>query len=646
MGMGKDSHHAYNKVVEQECNETTSGAADVEVGLVGGSEKGADALSCFNSPGVLFAWHGMDAHVRAKDKDGKEVEKQILHGVSGEAHAGEVLAILGPSGAGKTSLLNLLSARPSLGKHGRSAGTISIDGAEVAKEWQRGLGYVMQRDIFFEELTVQETLMFTAMLRLPFEWELEKKAQTVAELTELFGLEDVVNTKIGTQVERGLSGGEIKRVSIVNELLSDPQLLILDEPMTGLDSTRATLVMRILKTIASKQKTVILTIHQPSSVMFEQFDRIMLLAPGGHMVYQGGAQPGIGYFESLGFKMPPLWVPTDFWLDLISDETTAKQLIEAYNTGNGNGANGGVCHKHGEGAALNWNQPAPLTFQVWVLMLRGFKQLYHKELTKLNFALNAGLALLWGLLWFNVGSDLSDEAQGVVLGKNQTSTDAKEAMERFTDYVGIIFFFVAHWSWYPLFSGLNNFPAIKDMMIKERASQSYSTTAFFIAKVLCEIPVSFIMPAWFYIIAFPLVGFPLETFFSLFLVIMLNVQVSLALSMVISVVVMDQDKSIVYAIVIMAYQMCAGGYFADMLSMPWWINWVRFMSYWYYSLAMFFEIAVMPFGLDEQLDEINTQYSFSQMSIGTNITIMVLFTAVFRLVAYLQLLVTTKLEFK
>merc|ERR1711966_51848 len=219
-------------------------------------------------------------------------------------------------------------------------------------------------------------------------------------------------------------------------------------------------------------------------------------------------------------------------------------------------------------------------------------------------------------------------------------------MERFTDYVGIIFFFVAHWSWYPLFSGLNNFPAIKDMMIKERASQSYSTTAFFIAKVLCEIPVSFIMPAWFYIIVFPLVGFPLETFFSLFLVIMLNVQVSLALSMVISVVVMDQDKSIVYAIVIMAYQMCAGGYFADMLSMPWWINWVRFMSYWYYSSAMFFEIAVMPFGLDEQLDEINTQYSFSQMSIGTNITIMVLFTAVFRLVAYLQLLVTTKLEFK
>ena len=108
----------------------------------------------------------------------------------------------------------------------------------------------------WQELTVEETLMFTAMLRLPFAWPLEQKRAEVMRVVKLFGLEDVMNTKIGTQVERGLSGGEIKRVSIVNELLSDPQLLILDEPMTGLDSARAAQVMQILKSIAGKQKTV------------------------------------------------------------------------------------------------------------------------------------------------------------------------------------------------------------------------------------------------------------------------------------------------------------------------------------------------------------------------------------------------------
>jgi len=407
--------------------------------------------------------------------------------------------------------------------------------------------------------------------------------------------------------------------------------------MTGLDSTRAALVMRILKTIAFKQKTVILTIHQPSSAMFDSFDRIMLMAPGGRLVYQGHAHDALKHFESLGYQLPPLYVPTDFFLDLISDEDIVLNLVEAWPS-----AHGTISVATG-GGALHWTDPAPLWYQVWVLMVRGFKQQSKKELQGLNFGLNGGLALLWGFLWFQVGSDVSNQTEMI---RNGTSTSDAVSVDRFTDYVGIIFFFIAHWSWYPLFSGLNNFPAIKDMLIKEKASQSYSTTAFFIAKVLCEIPVSFVMPAWFYVLAFPLVGFPLQTFVPLFCVVMLNVQVSLALSMVISVLVMDQDKSIVYAIVTMAFQMCAGGYFADMTQMPWWINWVRYLSYWYYSLACFFDIAVKPFGVEEQLDILGDQYSFSQMSNRTNIGLMLLYTTIFRIVAYFVLLTTKKLEFK
>ena len=89
-----------------------------------------------------------------------------------------------------------------------------------------------------------------------------------------------------------------------------------------------------------------------------------------------------------------------------------------------------------------------------------------------------------------------------------------------------------------------------------------------------------------------------------------------------------------------------GGYFADMLLMPWWINWVRYLSYWYYSLALFFDIAVKPFGVDEVMDQLNTQYSFSQMSSSTNVMCMIAYAVVFRVISYFVLLTTRKLEFK
>merc|ERR1711871_512624 len=100
--------------------------------------------------------------------------------------------------------------------------------------------------------------------------------------------------------------------------------------MTGLDSARASLVMRILRTIASKQKTVIMTIHQPSSAIFQQFDRVMLMAPGGHLVFHGTAADASAHFDGLGHVLPPQWVPTDFWIDLISEEATAQPLIDAW----------------------------------------------------------------------------------------------------------------------------------------------------------------------------------------------------------------------------------------------------------------------------------------------------------------------------
>merc|ERR1712046_3853 len=113
---------------------------------------------------------------------------------------------------------------------------------------------------------------------------------------------------------------------------------------------------------------------------------------------------------------------------------------------------------------------------------------------------------------------------------------------------------IAQWSWAPLFQGLGNFPAIKDMLTKERASDSYSITAFFVAKVLCEVPVSLVLPLFFFLICYPMVGLAPQYALPLFLVTCLNVQVALSLSMLISVLVMDNEKSIIVAIAVMCFE--------------------------------------------------------------------------------------------
>lgn len=178
----------------------------------------------------------------------------------------------------------------------------------------------MQDDLFFSRLTVRETLDFTAAIRSPPSLSRSDRKQIVERVIASLRLQKCQHTRIGDQqFDKGISGGERKRVNIANELLHDPRILLADECTSGLDSSSAYTVIRLLKQLCEEGRTVIATIHQPSSQMFHLFDRIMLLAEG-HVAYFGAPSAAISYFTSIGFPFPEnAYNPADYMLELVID---------------------------------------------------------------------------------------------------------------------------------------------------------------------------------------------------------------------------------------------------------------------------------------------------------------------------------------
>lgn len=168
---------------------------------------------------------------------------------------------MGPSGAGKSSFLDILARKP---KRGTVTGSVLINNAIPARrQFKKLAGYVDQEDVLMGTLTVRETLMYSALLRLPRDMPLKVKQRRVEETLSELGIQHIADMPIGVPGRRGISGGEKRRVSIGKELVTSPSILFLDEPTSGLDSYNAYVVMECLKKLARVHKrTVVVTIHQ------------------------------------------------------------------------------------------------------------------------------------------------------------------------------------------------------------------------------------------------------------------------------------------------------------------------------------------------------------------------------------------------
>jgi ABC-type multidrug transport system ATPase subunit len=247
-------------------------------------------------------------------------DKVILNSVSGDVLPGQFLAIMGPSGAGKTSMLNVLADK-FLGKGiAQTTGVVLLNGKNVKElPYKFITAFVPQEDILIETLTVKETIEFSANLSLRLSSD-EKQAQVDTILQDL-NLVSCQDNTIGGIFKRGVSGGQKKRVSIGYELITDPSVLFLDEPTTGLDAYTALLLVQLLNRLARSQiRTVIATIHQPTSEIFAKLDQLCLMS-AGRTVYQGGALAAVEYFESFGYPCKKNYNPSDHIMKVLCDDT-------------------------------------------------------------------------------------------------------------------------------------------------------------------------------------------------------------------------------------------------------------------------------------------------------------------------------------
>uniref|UniRef100_A0A8R1DL26 ABC transporter domain-containing protein n=1 Tax=Caenorhabditis japonica TaxID=281687 RepID=A0A8R1DL26_CAEJA len=250
-------------------------------------------------------------------KKGKRQE--ILKRVSGVARPGELTFIMGSSGAGKTTLLNILTGRNL--KNIETHGEIIVNGREMhSVEMKKLSAYVQQDDVFIGMLTVRETLLFAANLRSPLKLDDEELTKIVDELLVMMSLKKCENTKVGSLSEKSLSRGERKRLAFACEILTDPPILFCDEPTSGLDSFMSHQVIKALRQLTNEGKTIVCTIHQPSTSVYLMADQLILLSQG-HVAYAGPAKEVDAFFGRCGYPCPKFVSAPDHFMRVISHKS-------------------------------------------------------------------------------------------------------------------------------------------------------------------------------------------------------------------------------------------------------------------------------------------------------------------------------------
>ncbi|PIA63447.1 hypothetical protein AQUCO_00201055v1 [Aquilegia coerulea] len=574
-------------------------------------------------------------------------DRIVLNGVSGMVRPGELLAMLGPSGSGKTTLLTALAGR----LPGKVSGSITYNGQPFTGNIKRKTGFVTQDDMFYPHLTVLETLTYAALLRLPKKLTKEEKIEQVELVIMELGLTRCRNSIVGGPLLRGVSGGERKRVSIGQEMLVNPCLLLLDEPTSGLDSTTAQRIVATLQGLARGGRTVVTTIHQPSSRLYQMFDKVIVLSDGCP-IYSGSAGRVEEYFRTIGYVPGNLTNLADFLLDLANgvapnlkqghqtdphgrteqdDQNSMKQsLISSYKKNLHNvlkaelqqNVRNTSCPKRGRtsGRSSEMEWTSSWWEQFKVLLNRSLKERKHESYSGLRIFQVMSVSILSGLLWWH--SDPS----------------------HIQDQVGLLFFLSIFWGFFPLFNAIFTFPQERPMLIKERSSGMYRLSSYYFARIAGDLPMELVLPTIFVAVTYWMSGLkPSPLIFILtLLIILFNVLVSQGLGLALGAVIRDVKQATTLASVTMLVFLLAGGYYIQHI--PPFIAWLKYISFSHYCYKLLIGVQYTDtdyyecgMGVHCKVLDFPAIHQLGLNNMGWDLLAMVLMLVGYRLMAYVGL---------
>ncbi|KAI0263756.1 hypothetical protein BC834DRAFT_924835 [Gloeopeniophorella convolvens] len=509
---------------------------------------------------------GTTALLRHKDS-AKLDDKLILDGISGRVEPGQLLGILGPSGAGKTTLIEILANKS---KSGYLSGTVRFPGEPVHSSHTPRIGFVPQQDVLPAMLTVWEATLFAARLRLPEYIPEAEKRRRAEDVIEQLGLTHVRNSRIGGRSShaRGISGGEMRRVSIGLELVASPDVLILDEPTSGLDSVSAAKVASVLHSVAHDPENptaVIATIHQPNSRIYQIFDRIVLLA-GGRALYEGaGGLAPAEHFAAQGAPCAPGYNIADHLLDLAhappaqgSSTSINKEAVAVVE--HGTQERGGTFSRLAgpKSAAAFLTQLQVLAGREWKILRRD------KTFFLAHIVISALLGVFCGGLYFQTGTTIAG----------------------FQSRVGCLFFLGSLIAFSSL-SALYNVLASRALFVRERSNAYYSPTAWLLVRFLFDaVPLRILPTVIVSTITYWMAGLAPHpaNFFKFLLILVLYTLCMTLFNFLLGAAIYDGGLALLLSALSGLYQMTFAGFFVHLGSIPHVLRWLQWMCPLKYTL--------------------------------------------------------------
>ncbi|CAN8278879.1 unnamed protein product [Cochlearia groenlandica] len=444
----------------------------------------------------------VDMPAEMRDQGVSETRLQLLKGVTGTFRPGVLTALMGVSGAGKTTLMDVLAGRKT---GGYIEGDVRISGFPKNQEtFARISGYCEQTDIHSPQVTVKESLIFSAFLRLPKEVDKEEKMMFVDQVMELVELDSLKNSIVGLPGVTGLSTEQRKRLTIAVELVANPSIIFMDEPTSGLDARAAAIVMRAVRNTVDTGRTVVCTIHQPSIDIFEAFDELMLMKRGGQVIYAGplgrNSHKVVEYFEAFPGvpKIPDKYNPATWMLEASSLAAELKlgvDFAELYKSS--------ALHQRNKALVKELSVPPAGTSDLYFATKFSqntwgqFKSCLWKQwwtywrspdYNLVRFIFTLVTSVLVGSIFWQIG------------GKRENAGDL-------TMVIGALYGAV-------IFVGINNCSTVQPMVAvertvfyRERAAGMYSAMPYAISQVICELPYVLVQTTYYSLIVYSMVGF-------------------------------------------------------------------------------------------------------------------------------------------